>query len=75
MKIQKNNIDQNKLNSDYQWLMMQGISQYSGQWIAVLDREIIARDNSLKDVLKTVSNLKLDTIPLYLRVPEGSVTT
>lgn len=74
MKTMKKNIDQNQLSSDYQWLIMQGMSRYSGQWIAVLDREIIARNNSLKDVLKTVSGLRLSKIPLYLRVPEGSIT-
>jgi hypothetical protein len=73
-KLQKN-VNQNQLNSDYEWLLLQGISQYKGQWIAVLDRNIIARNKLLKNVLKTVANKNLDKIPLYLRVPEGSVTT
>lgn len=75
MNSPKKSIDEKQLNSDYQWLVMQGLSKYSGQWIAVHDKEIIARDNSLKVVLKKVTKLQLKTIPLYLRVPEGSVTT
>jgi hypothetical protein len=75
MNLPKKSIDEKQLNSDYQWLIMQGLSKYSGQWIAVHDKEIIARDNSLKAVLKKVTKLQLKTIPLYLRVPEGSVTT
>ena len=71
----KKSIDENQLNSDYQWLVMQGLSKYSGQWVAVLDKEIIARDTSLKAVLNKVTELKLKMIPLYLQVPEGSVTT
>ena len=74
MKLPKNKANQNQLSSDYQWLLMQGISQYKGQWIAVLDRAVVARDNKLKAVLKTVSGLQLRTIPLYLRVPDGSIT-
>lgn len=71
----KKDIDEKQLNSDYQWLIMQGLSKYSGQWVAVLDKEIIARDNSLKKVLKKVTELKLKVVPLYLRIPEGSITT
>jgi len=75
MNSPKKRIDENQLNSDYQWLIMQGLSKYSGQWVAVLDREVIARDSSLKVVLKKVTKLQLKTIPLYLQVPEGSITT
>ena len=75
MKSKKKNPDQDQLNSDYQWLLMQSLSQYKGQWIAVSDKKIVARDNSLKQVIKIVSSLSLHNIPLYLRVPEGSITT
>lgn len=75
MKNLTKNVNQNKINSDYKWLLLQGISQYKGQWIAVLDRNIVARNKSLKNVLKTVADKNLNTVPLYLRVPEGSVTT
>ena len=75
MKTSKKVTDQKKLNSDYQWLSMQSLAQYSGQWIAVYDQEIIARNETLKTVLKEVSKLHLKTVPLYLRIPEGPVTT
>jgi hypothetical protein len=74
MKMQKKNLDQNQLSSDYEWLLMQSLSQYGGQWIAVSEKEIVARDTSLKEVIKTASSLSLRNIPLYLRVPEGSIT-
>lgn len=75
MKKITKNANQNQINSDYKWLLLQGISQYKGQWIAVLDRSIIARNKSLKNVLKAVADKNLNTVPLYLKVPEGSVTT
>ena len=75
MKSKKNNPDQDQLNSDYQWLLMQSLSQYKGQWIAVSDKKIIARGASLKQVIKMVSSISLRKLPLYLRVPEGSITT
>lgn len=73
MKTLKN-VNQNQLNSDYEWLLLQNISQFKGQWIAVQDHDIVTRNKSLKQVLKSVDDLHLKTIPLYLRVPEGSVT-
>lgn len=75
MESKKKNLDQDQLNSDYQWLLMQSLSQYRGQWIAVSDKKIVARDASLKRVIKTVSSIPLQKLPLYLRVPEGSITT
>ena len=75
MKSSIKKVDQNQVNSDYQWLMMQSLSKYVGQWIAVSEKKIVARNESLKKVQDKVNSLNLKNIPLYLRVPEGSVTT
>ncbi|KAA0008152.1 MAG: hypothetical protein J7L32_02675 [Thermoplasmata archaeon] len=68
-------LNQNQINSDYEWLLMQNLSKYSGEWIAVLERRIVARDISLKKTMDKVKSLGLKTMPLFLRVPEGSITT
>ena len=70
----KKALNQDQLSSDYEWLLMQNLSQYKGQWIAVSEAKIVARDNSLKQVMKTVSSTQSHNIPLYLHVPEGSIT-
>ena len=75
MKSSIKRVDQNQVNSDYQWLMMQSLSKYKGQWIAVLEKKIVARNESLKEVQNRINSLNLEKIPLYLRVPEGSVTS
>lgn len=72
--MNKKNLNQDQLSSDYDWLLMQSLSQYRGEWIAVSEKKIIARDTSLKEVIKTISSMPLRNIPLYLRVPEGSIT-
>ena len=74
MKSSTKKVDQKQITTDYQWLMMQSLSQYTGQWIAVLKKKIIARDESLKKVQETVNSLNLQNVPLYLRIPAGSVT-
>lgn len=66
---------QDQINSDYEWLLMQNLSKYRGEWIAVLERKIIARDASLKKTMEKVKSLGLKTMPLFLKVPEGSITT
>jgi len=66
---------QEQINSDYEWLLMQNLSEYSGEWIAVLERKIVARDKSLKKTIEKVKSLRLKTTPLFLKVPEGSITT
>jgi len=73
MKIDKTK--QEQINSDYEWLLMQNLSEYSGEWIAVSERKIIARDRSLKKTIEKVNSLKLKTVPLFIKVPEGSITT
>jgi len=74
MVKQKMKVDQKQIDSDYEWLILQSLSKYKGQWIAVSDKNIIARDVSLKKVLEIVTSLKIQNIPFYLRVPEGSIT-
>ena len=68
-------IDQKQINLDYEWLLMQNLSKYRGQWIAILNKEIITRDYSLKNVIKKVSSMRLKVSPLYIQVPEESIIT
>ena len=72
-KIQE--LRQDQINSDYEWLLMQNLSKYSGEWIAILERKIVARDKSLKKTIEKAESLKLKTAPLFLKVPKGSITT
>jgi hypothetical protein len=75
MKSKKQTVNQDQLHADYQWLLMQSLSQYQGQWIAVSNQKIVARDVSLKQVMKIVSSIPLPNTPLYLCVPDGAITT
>lgn len=68
-------VDQTQFQTDYQWLAMQSLIEYKGQWIAVFGRKIIARNSSLKVVKERVEGLHLNQSPLYFRVPEGLITS
>ena len=44
------------------------INKYSGEWIALLDSEVIASGNSLKRVLSNAKRITKN--PLVIRVPK-----
>lgn len=68
------NMNQKQLESDYQWLAMQSLIDFKGQWIAILHQKIIARNSSLKIVKEKVQAQYTKVSPLYFRVPEGTIT-
>ena len=66
-------LDGNKMAKEYQWLAGQSLSDYQGQWIAVANESIIAKDDILNNVMKEVEGLSLPFLPLFIRVPEGAI--
>lgn len=64
--------DINKATENSTWLANQNLTEFDGQWIAVVEQKIIARDNSLKVVLERVGKLQLPHVPFYLRVSLGA---
>ncbi len=68
-------VRQEQINSDYEWLLMQNLLEYSGEWIAISERKIIARDKSLKKTMEKVKSLKLKTAPYSSKYLRGSITT
>ena len=37
--------------ADYEWYIEQNLSRYDGEWIAIMDKHIIAHDKNVKKVL------------------------
>ena len=73
--MSKDNIDIGNISADSQWLANESLKDFAGQWIAVFNEEIIARDESLEKVMKLVDSLKLNSLPLFVRVPEGAIVS
>ena len=68
--------DKKQLTSATAWLASQSIEQYAGQWIAYTPPSgIIARNISLAKLMEEVAKSGIEQTPVYLRVPEGAVTT
>ncbi|HLD05827.1 MAG TPA: DUF5678 domain-containing protein [Candidatus Nanoarchaeia archaeon] len=41
--------------ADYEWYLKQDLSQYAGQWVAIIDKKIVAND---KDAAKVIQEAK-----------------
>ena len=67
--------EMNRIQEDSNWIYSQNLAQYSGHWLAVLGKEIIAKGKDLKKVINKVKKQDIDEQdPLYIRVPDGTVT-
>jgi orotate phosphoribosyltransferase-like protein len=60
------------VSEDHRWIISQNLAPYTGKWIAVAHRSIIACGVSLKEVISQARKQEPD--PLFLRVPEGYIT-
>ena len=63
----------NGASDNHRWLASQNLSLYLGKWIAVANQTIIASGITLKEVIEASKKMGVD--PLFLRVPEGYITT
>lgn len=59
-------------SEDQRWLVTQNLSRYSGKWIAVAHRTIVASGTSLKEVLEEARAKGNE--PFCIQVPEGYIT-
>jgi hypothetical protein len=45
-------------------------SEFEGEWIAILDKKVVAHDKTLSGVCDKVASLKLIRTPLFHRIPK-----
>ena len=54
--------------SNYEWFMGKDLSEYSGKWVAIIDKEIIAADKNVTNVLKEAKNKYPNKRPLVTKI-------
>ena len=59
-------------SDNHRWVVSQNLAPYSGKWIAVAHKAIVASGKSLKEVLKEARAKGVE--PFCLLVPEGYIT-
>ena len=49
---------------------MRNKEQYSGQWIAILDSEVIAQGRDVAEVYAEATKITKDRTPLFVEIPD-----
>ena len=58
------------MNGDYEWFMQSNLDEYTGKWIAIVNKRIVATSENVTDVLKKVREEYPKTTPFVTKVPE-----
>ena len=58
------------MNGDYEWFMQSNLDEYTGKWIAIVNKKIVATSENVTDVLKKVREECPKTTPFVTKVPE-----
>lgn len=62
------------MNGDYEWFIKADLDEYTGKWVAIVNKHVIASSKNVKDVLKKVNEEYPKTIPFVAKVPEKVLT-
>ncbi len=52
-----------------QYLESGDFSKYEGEWVAILDKKVVAHDKTLTKLYDKIAELKLVRTPLFHRMP------
>ena len=59
---------------DYDWYLSQNLEQYAGLWIAIVNKAVVVKGKSLKEVLNATKSRYPDEEPFVTRVlPKGAI--
>ena len=61
--------DLDTINRDHEWLCSMDLAPFAGQWIAVLEKKILASDRDIEALMKKLEALKIVRKPLLFKVP------
>ncbi len=53
-----------------QFLESEDFTQFEGEWIAILDKKIVAHGKTFAETYEQVQNQKIIRTPLYHRIPQ-----
>jgi hypothetical protein len=53
-----------------QFLESEDFAQFEGEWIAILDKKVVAHGKTFSEVYEQVQDKKIARTPLYHRIPQ-----
>jgi len=54
--------------ANYEWFLEQDFSQYSGKWLAIIDKEIVAIGDHIKEVISQVKDKYPNKKPFVTKI-------
>jgi len=54
--------------SDYEWSLKQDFSKFTGEWLAIIDKKIVATNKKLQTVLNLVDKKHPNKEPFLIKV-------
>ena len=53
---------------DYEWFLEQDLTEYSGKWLAILNKKVVAYGNDVNQVIKQVKDRYPNKKPLITKI-------
>lgn len=53
-----------------QFLESNNFAEYEGEWVAILDKKVVAHEKTFSQVFEKVISLSLTRTPLFHRIPK-----
>lgn len=54
--------------ANYEWFLKQDLSEYSGKWLAIVDKKVVATGNDVNKILTEVKKICPNKRPLITKV-------
>ena len=59
------------LSRNYEFYANADLSEYAGEWIAILNERVIAHGNNVKELIKKTKETDPDAAPFIAKIPQG----
>ncbi len=57
-------------STEAQFLESENFDQFEGEWVAILDKTVVAHGKNFSEVYEQVQDKKIVRTPLYHRIPQ-----
>lgn len=57
------------MESDYEWYVKTNLSEFSGKWIAIIDKKIVSSNSDAKKLVEEIKEKYPKSKPLIAKVP------
>jgi hypothetical protein len=60
---------------NFEWIVTQNLTDYSGLWIAIVDKRIVSKGNDALEVVEIARRMHPKKVPFVFKVPSSETIT